>query len=142
MKTEYALGFMFDDREKKVLLIRKSSPAWQAGKLNGVGGKVEHNEVPVEAMVREFLEETSIDTSIEDWSLRLSLYGADETVYIFTATGNTLLARQTTDKDLPIRCDYRHLPDNVIPNLHWIIPFLLDKDKIKGEVYYPSLLNR
>lgn len=139
---EYALGFMFDDRQHhKVLLIEKSSPEWQAGKLNGVGGKIEPNETAVEAMVREFFEETGIDTTVDDWTQRIALYGANETVHIFTAEGNTLLARQTTQKDKPIRCDYTTLPTNVIPNLRWIIPFLLDKEGAKADVFYPSFLN-
>ena len=38
---EYVCGFLFSPDRKKVLLIRKRRPAWQAGKLNGVGGKVD-----------------------------------------------------------------------------------------------------
>ena len=37
-----------------VVLTHKNRPAWQAGKLNGVGGKIELLESPVAAMVREF----------------------------------------------------------------------------------------
>ena len=39
------LGFLFDDKGN-VALIRKHSPAWQAGRLNGLGGRVEHGETP------------------------------------------------------------------------------------------------
>src|SRR5690349_13991679 len=41
----YALGFLFDGTGR-VVLIRKRRPAWQAGLLNGVGGKVEPGEAP------------------------------------------------------------------------------------------------
>ena len=36
--TGYACGFLFSDDRRHVVLIRKRRPAWQAGKLNGVGG--------------------------------------------------------------------------------------------------------
>lgn len=58
VEIEYVLGFMFNEDESKVLLIMKNRPAWQAGKLNGVGGKIEAGETPIQAMEREFAEET------------------------------------------------------------------------------------
>src|SRR5258706_13272255 len=60
MKTEYVCGFAFKQFRQgpQVVLIRKNKPDWQRGKLNGVGGKVEPGEIPSEAMVREFAEET------------------------------------------------------------------------------------
>lgn len=82
---EYVCGFMFDRDMERVVLIRKSKPQWQAGKLNGVGGKVEIKETvkavpgltsgfhiyetPPEAMAREFLEETGYRTRPQDWRL-------------------------------------------------------------------------
>lgn len=58
VEVEYVLGFMFNLAESKVLLVWKNRPAWQAGKLNGVGGKIEEGETPIQAMNREFAEET------------------------------------------------------------------------------------
>src|SRR5690349_16479461 len=75
---EYVCGFMFDRDMARLVLIRKSKPQWQAGKLNGVGGKVEligmHGlsqcyETPQRAMAREFKEETGYTTRPEDWRL-------------------------------------------------------------------------
>jgi len=64
--VEYVLGFAFNGNN--VLLIRKTRPAWQAGRLNGVGGKVEPEDwCLAEAMRREFKEETGVDTVVEDW---------------------------------------------------------------------------
>jgi 8-oxo-dGTP diphosphatase len=42
----YACGFLFSLDRTRVLLIRKRRPAWQAGRLNGVGGKIEPGETP------------------------------------------------------------------------------------------------
>lgn len=51
-----------------VLLILKNRPDWQAGKLNGVGGKVEDYDLgPYAAMIREFYEETGIETNPGQW---------------------------------------------------------------------------
>ncbi len=43
----YVLGFAFDEDYEWVALIKKNRPQWQAGKLNGVGGKIEPNETEV-----------------------------------------------------------------------------------------------
>ena len=63
----YVVGFLFKEDKSSVVLIRKDRPAWQAGKLNGVGGKIEPNESAIDAMVREFREETSVDTNPSIW---------------------------------------------------------------------------
>jgi hypothetical protein len=50
--TKYVVGLAFDD-EGRVALIEKNRPAWQRGLLNGIGGKIEGDEMPVETMIRE-----------------------------------------------------------------------------------------
>lgn len=63
-------GFMFDKRTQElVALIRKKRPDWQAGKVNGVGGKIERGEKAHAAMVREFQEETGVKTAATAWEL-------------------------------------------------------------------------
>jgi len=54
----YVLGFVFSPDLAKVYLIRKNRPEWQAGLLNGIGGKIELGETEKEAMEREALEES------------------------------------------------------------------------------------
>lgn len=66
--VEYVLGFAFDPIGQYVLLINKNRPKWQEGLLNGVGGKVDAEDKSLEdAMVREFKEETGINTTKADW---------------------------------------------------------------------------
>jgi 8-oxo-dGTP pyrophosphatase MutT (NUDIX family) len=74
----YVVGFFTSPDLAKVVLVRKQRPAWQAGKLNGVGGKIEIPsdpredspkedivwEAPKIAMAREFEEETGV---LIDW---------------------------------------------------------------------------
>lgn len=68
--VEYVLGFAFTPSKGGVLLIRRARPTWQAGKLNGVGGKIEETDWCIEdAMTREFLEETGITTQESQWQL-------------------------------------------------------------------------
>ena len=71
---EYVVGLAFCDEFKAygperpdphVLMIRKETPEWQRGLLNGLGGKIEPGETPAEAMRREFNEEAGLD--VEDW---------------------------------------------------------------------------
>ena len=62
----YVAGFTFSENDTDVLLIEKQNPAWQRGFLNAVGGKIEPGEQPLEAMTREFKEETGVRTKSSD----------------------------------------------------------------------------
>jgi 8-oxo-dGTP pyrophosphatase MutT (NUDIX family) len=79
VQVEYVLGIMFSENEKKVLVIWKSRPAWQVDKLNGIGGKIEEGETPIEAMHREFREETGFlgMFSLPDGSINEVFYADD-----------------------------------------------------------------
>ena len=122
---EYVCGFLFSPDRSRVLLIRKRRPAWQAGKLNGVGGKVEAGETALHAMCREFREEAGLG-GIE-WQLGVVLTGRDWRGHFFRAFGDVDAARAGTDEPLE-RHKVTALPPDVIPNLTWIVPLLLDDD--------------
>lgn len=83
--VEYVLGFAF--HKNRVLLIRKNRPQWQAGFVNGVGGKVEAYDWSLtEAMRREFEEETGVNTDLDSWSffgshLKPGTYNGDPASY-------------------------------------------------------------
>jgi len=64
---KYVVGFFFDKSMSNIALIRKQKPQWQAGLLNGIGGKVEDSELPKVAMWREFKEEAGLNTSQLTW---------------------------------------------------------------------------
>jgi 8-oxo-dGTP diphosphatase len=59
--VNYVLGLIFDPSLARVLLIKKNRPALLAGKWLGIGGKIELNEEPLEAMHRELKEEADIE---------------------------------------------------------------------------------
>lgn len=46
---EYVLGFAFTPKDlkgnQKVVLIEKLKPEWQKGKFNGIGGKLEKDDI-------------------------------------------------------------------------------------------------
>ncbi|HYO07354.1 MAG TPA: NUDIX domain-containing protein [Tepidisphaeraceae bacterium] len=132
----YACGFLFSPDRARVLLIRKGRPAWQAGKLNGIGGKLEPGESPLDAMRREFREEAALE--IDDWHEALILSGRDDAGsgipwrgHFFRAFGPIDDARTMTDEPLEIH-PAAALPHNVIPNLRWMIPLLLDDEPLSG----------
>jgi len=62
------VGFMFDPKLQKVVLIEKARPDWQSGRCNGVGGKVKEGESVLVAMAREFKEETGVITDPLEWT--------------------------------------------------------------------------
>ena len=80
--TEYVAGFFTSPYGDQVALVRKEKPAWQKGRLNAIGGKIESGETPADAMRREFLEEAGLDVS--DWKHFVTLTGirGDWRVYL------------------------------------------------------------
>jgi 8-oxo-dGTP diphosphatase len=85
----YVLGFAFSLDHSKVVLIAKNRPAWQAGRLNGVGGSVEPGETPAAAMEREFREESLCEDAL-DWEPFGRLSGDDWEVWLFHAHYQTV----------------------------------------------------
>lgn len=68
MTKQYVLGFAFDADRQNVVLIEKQRPDWQKGQMNGIGGKVEPSDASIKgAMIREFFEETGVQTELTDW---------------------------------------------------------------------------
>lgn len=60
---QYVLGFAFSRTRDVIALIEKQKPDWQKGKFNGIGGKIEpEDSSPRDAMIREFKEETGVQT--------------------------------------------------------------------------------
>jgi 8-oxo-dGTP diphosphatase len=80
----YVLGFCFNARLDQVVLIEKTRPQWQAGRLNGVGGHIENGETPPDAMAREFREEADWADPL-DWRCFGCLHGGDWEVFLFYA---------------------------------------------------------
>jgi 8-oxo-dGTP diphosphatase len=147
MNTEkqYVLGFLFDPEKSTVLLIEKKRPAWQSGRLNGIGGKVEPGELPLTAMVREFEEETGV--ILTRWTQFAVMRGNDSAVgspedyliHCYKAFSYSIGATKTaTDEEVfCIRLD-NFLNCPIMPNLAWLIPLALDGDTRADVITAPS----
>src|SRR5262245_36563234 len=105
--TEYCLGLAFTTdyaKSERVLLIRKTKPEWQAGKLNGIGGKIEPTDLTAHrAMAREFKEETDLDSEAAAWTRFAILEFPEARVHCFTTRFVWSLfkrARSTTEEKL------------------------------------------
>ena len=129
----YAVGFIFSPNLEHVILIEKKRPEWQAGLLNGVGGKQEPNERRArDTMARECLEETGLEIVADEWTMFAELIepkSHTRVVFFFTISDQYNQARSTTDERVGayLTCDLRSRP--TIPNLQWLIPLAMDWDR-------------
>lgn len=131
----YVVGFLFND--DKVALIQKNRPEWQKGLINGIGGHIEEGENPYEAMMREFKEETGASTN--RWREYALLTNQDNSVelYMFTCSSRFLSIRSTTDEVVrwyPVNS----LPENIIPNLRWLIPMAKHENSFYAKVIFDT----
>ncbi len=128
----YVAGFLFNEPRDEVALIKKEKPEWQKGRLNGIGGKIEPGESPIEAMIREFKEETNVD--VVKWREFTKLNHSGNIVHFFISHGSHVPLEKTTIEEVGwYKIDeLRHLP--IINNLKWLIPFGLDEDNLFAEV--------
>jgi 8-oxo-dGTP diphosphatase len=134
----YVVGFAFDPVLEYVALIKKNRPAWQAGKLNGIGGHVEKNESFIDAMVREYKEETDVVTTDDQWKPVATLWGKDFEVKVYYAVGEELLSiKSMTDEIVGVYEVYdivNRYNFNTISNLPWIISLIRDPDFRSGRI--------
>ena len=139
MIDHYVAGFHFNKEHSSVILIRKTHPKWQAGLLNGVGGHVEPSDKSTtDAMVREFLEETGIETPHYCWKQFARLQGSTHNSrrlvefvvdwFWTTAPRELNTPTQTTDEkpDWFVIDELMACPGVMLPNLRWLIPLSIN----------------
>ena len=124
-------------KDNKILLAMKKR-GFGIGKYNGVGGKIENNETPEEAMIRETEEEISVTpTKYEKVGLiKFDEYykGIKEKVvmhlYIVSEwIGNPIETEETN----PTWFDIKNIPyDKMFPDDKYWLPFILDGRKIRA----------
>jgi 8-oxo-dGTP diphosphatase len=121
---------------KYVALVHKNKPAWQAGKLNGIGGKVEPGEHPDAACSREFLEETGVEIPVGEWRRFLTLSGEGFTVHAYVAFDDRVVYCKTIESEAievfkVSDIDYSKCVDN----LKWIIPLSASPTRMMTATY-------
>lgn len=128
---------MFSKYCHNIALIRKNKPKWQAGKLNGIGGKVEFGETPTVAMVREFKEETGMDTTIGQWTPFLFQQGSNFTNEVFYTRGDLDQLQNITDEKIVIRdiCNINLFDKDLLHNVNWMIALAIDSMRNEGPNY-------
>lgn len=138
----YVCGLVYGP-DNTVVLIKKNRPDWQKGYLNGVGGKVEVNETPLDAMVREFNEECGV--VIKEWKHFLTFEIGNATVYWFTFhfLENYLPVRSLTDEvaDYHSLNDYERT-DKCVRDLGWILPMGLNSVNFDSTIHVKQRIER
>lgn len=127
----YVLCFLYDRQMKHVALIRKNKPAWQAGKLNGIGGKVELWESVEDAAPREFLEETGVNIPQKEWRHFLTFDGVGFAVHAYVSFNDKVFDCKTVEAEKIeiVEIDKINFTE-CVDNLKWIIPLSLAKTEM------------
>ncbi len=129
--------------EEKLLFIKKARPAWQAGRWNMPGGKVEPGETPEKAIRREVQEETGLDPSMfshpeyagcvrgsDGHKVDFFHYSPDNFYpYERMDVYDRLRAAQNPDETEPIYwgdwAEMRERPQEMVDSLYLIIPLMV-----------------
>ena len=128
---EYVVGFLFNEDKTKILLIKKTKPDWQKGKFNGIGGKIEPHETPLEAIIRETEEESGL--IVKDWIDFCAIDGfdgaGDFVVHFFAGITDIHKAIDKTEEKLYIELVNNLSVCPTVDNLQWLIPMALNSFK-------------
>lgn len=133
---DYVIGFaMHEDSPQHMLMVEKNRPQWQAGKWNGIGGKVEPSDLSIyDAVSREFEEEAGIKTDWSDWTFIAVMHWEDDimggqaNVYVLKthlAQNKYMSFRTVTDeKILSVNTDDDFWKLKCVSNLKFLVPLV------------------
>ncbi len=131
MIYRYVCGFAFTPSLRSLLLVRKTRPDWQAGLLNGVGGKIDEGESNIDAMWREWCEETGLPNP--HWERLCNLDHCGNHIGFYWGVSKFIVDHPRTNDvgESLLLVDPRNIPRSSIPGLHWLIPLALDTETCK-----------
>ena len=122
----YALALLFTPERDAVVLMHKTRPAWQAGRVNALGGKLHPGESPREAARREVREEAAVD--VPDWEEFLVWDDSVYRMHALRAFHPAARGARTAEDQEVFLAGTAALPAALIDNLRWLIPLALDRD--------------
>ena len=123
---DYVLALLFTADGREVVLVRKVRPAWQAGRVNALGGKLHDGETVFDAARREVREEAGVD--VERWEEFLVWDDPEYRLRAVRAFDDAARAARTAEDQEVFLANVSGLPLDVIDNLRWIVPLALDRD--------------
>jgi len=122
----YVLALLFTPDRRHVALVHKTRPAWQAGRVNALGGKLHPGESATDAARREVREEAGVDVAA--WEEFLVWDDAQYRMHACRACDPAADAVYTAEDQAVFLAEALALPANVIDNLRWLVPLALDRD--------------
>jgi 8-oxo-dGTP diphosphatase len=138
----------------EILMIHKNkgSPDLNAhySKWNGLGGKLEALESPLDAAARETFEESGIRVRPQDFSALGTLYfpdfkappksarPEDWSVWVYTAqvSRESLIERESDEGTLAWVKDRELLSLNLWPGDRYFLPFVIQRQPFSGTIWY------
>ena len=106
--------------------MRRTRPAWQAGRVNGLGGRIAPGESAASSARREVREECGVDVAV--WREVLVWEDAEYVMHVLSAVSDVAREARTLEDQEIFLADVNALPHNVIDNLRWLVPLALDAD--------------
>jgi 8-oxo-dGTP diphosphatase len=106
--------------------MRRTRPAWQAGRVNALGGGIIDGESSASAARREVREECGVD--VEEWTEVLVWEDAEYRMHVMRAMSSRASEARTLEDQEVFLASVDALPGNVIDNLRWLVPLALDRD--------------
>lgn len=132
----YTLGFVI--RGDEILMLNREKSPWK-GAWNGVGGKLQTHETPLECIRRELLEETGIEANLEDFEDKGLLTWND-----FEAIGNGLRIFFLRVDDECLLITPRKTKEGILDwkKIDWIVDLKNEGVAKNIPLFLPELLTR
>ena len=122
----YVLALLFSADRARVVLMHRTRPAWQAGRVNALGGKLLPDESPADAARREVREEAGVD--VAEWEEFLVWDDPVYRMHALRAFDDRADAARTAEDQEVFLAPVDALPATLIDNLRWLVPLALDRD--------------
>ncbi len=108
--------------------MRRTRPAWQAGRVNALGGKLLPGESPAAAASREVFEEAGVRVPASAWRETVVWHDPVYRMHVLAAFHAAAEGARTAEDQEVFLGEVHALPRECIENLHWMVPLALDSE--------------